>query len=98
MPALSFVLAITSCSTPAEIPNVPVCLPEDYDDGICEYTMDRKMIEINNSNKLYQGMTWSELLERSLVIPASSWAAIKVYILEQCAKEPSCRDKLSPKQ
>lgn len=86
---------LNSCASKTELPDVMVCAPEDFDEGICVYTLSDVVRHVNNGDMTYNGLTWHELLRRSLVIPVDSWSRIKIYILEQCAKDKKCSENHS---
>lgn len=87
---VSLSLLLTSCATPP--PNVPVCAEITPERGSCVMTMTGQEYEINETNKL-NGKTWWEQRPAMLLMPASSWAAIKAWIIKTCKTNKNMCDK-----
>lgn len=88
--AASFValsLLQTSCAT--RPPDVPVCAEITPVRGSCVYTMSGRQVEINDRVTL-GGKTWWEIRPAMLQMPASSWAAIKAWIIKTCKTTNQC--------
>lgn len=68
-------------------PNVPVCVALDMYSGFCVDTIDSKEGPVT-------GPEWEKMKENSLVMPADSWAQIKIYILEMCKLNTNCAEQL----
>lgn len=66
-----------------------MCTELDATLGYCVYTISDKDFFIDNDQQTYEGKTWSETKTTALIVPASSWAAMKSYILKQCKKHPN---------
>lgn len=71
-------------------PDIPVCVPLNNKTGFCTYTISDKQFQVDNELQLYQGKTWDELKQISLITPPSSWAEIKKFILEACKQFDNC--------
>ncbi len=88
----SLSLTLLSC---AKVPDVPVCISLDDERGFCTYTISDKEFYVDNEDHLFEGKTWEQVKISSLIMPASSWAKIKAYILSQCKKHKDCKDDIS---
>lgn len=57
--------------------------------GYCINTISATEIEVNDYQKL-DGQTWWQIRPTMLMLPASSWAKLKVYIITQCKRTGTC--------
>ena len=64
---------LPSCSS---VPDIPACTRLGVDRGFCVWTISNKEEEINDTNKL-DGNTWLDIVNKSVILPQESWAAIK---------------------
>ena len=53
--------------------------------GLCAYTVSGETFIVDDVN-LFEGLTWWEMRNKTLVMPASSWAKIKAFMVKQCKK------------
>lgn len=84
---------LISCATPP--PNVPVCAEINMERGACVYTMTGKEVEINETTKL-EGKTWWEARPAMILMPWTSWVAIRGWIIKTCkANENMCNKAVS---
>lgn len=77
---------LSSC---AHVPDVPGCVELDPQRGYCVHTISATEFYIDEEHP-FEGKTWPEVRAESVIAPASSWAAIKSYILRQCARREDC--------
>ena len=59
------------------------------DRGYCVNMISGKDYEINDENKLYN-KTWWETRPSNIQMPASTWVALKKYIIQTCKKTNMC--------
>lgn len=86
---------LTSC---AHVPDVPVCVEITLDKGWCTNTISDKEYFVDEDNKYTDpdtkvSYTWWELRPQTVHLPASSWAAIKKYIIQNCKQNKSQCDE-----
>lgn len=86
---LAFLLA--GCT---HIPSVPVCVEESPVRGFCTETIEDKDYVIDEQHPVKlpgddKPKTWWERRPYMLLMPASSWAELKAYIIKQC-KRTNC--------
>lgn len=74
-------ILVSSCSP--EVPNIEFCVPLDASTGHCFMT-------ISNEERELSGQAWEDLKVKSFVIPSSSWAEIKKFMLETCERFNNC--------
>jgi len=84
--AFSLALILSSCATP---PNKPICVELAPDRGRCVKVISGEEFEINETNK-FEGKTWWELRPALILMPASTWAAFKAFIIKICNKSSQC--------
>lgn len=85
---LGSLLALSLSFGCASVPNVPLCVElVENEQGFCKNTIDANEIIVDNNQSLLNGKTWLEVKTGSLLMPATSWAEIKSYILKQCKKK-----------
>lgn len=88
----AFTLAVlTSC---AHVPDVPICVEINSTKGFCTNTISDQDYDIDEAHPVaFDGddkpMTWWERKPFMLLVPASSWKALKQYIIQQC-KRTNC--------
>jgi len=70
-------------------PDVPACVEIHMSKGYCINTLSSKEFVVDDQNKL-DGKTWWEARPSMLMMPASSWAKIKIWIITQCKKTGQC--------
>lgn len=90
-----FVLSLSSlisCATAP--PDVPVCVEITMSRGYCVNTISSKEYYVDDSNKL-DNETWWEARPSMLMMPASSWAKIKTYIITQCKRTGQCDKEIT---
>lgn len=80
--ALCCLLTLSSCGS---IPDVPSCVELNPEQGFCKYAISGKEFFID-SDHLFDGKSWSDIKQTSIIVPPSSWGAIKKYLKKQCAK------------
>lgn len=88
---LLFACLLSGCN---QVPDVPLCAKLSDQKGWCTYTISAKEFYVDNSGQTFEGKNWTQLDDESLRVPASSWAAIKAYILKQCKKDKDCSDNI----
>jgi hypothetical protein len=71
-------------------PNVPVCREKDIDKGRCTYIVSGKSFDVDETH-LFEGKTWYEQRTYFILVPISSWAELKSYIVKMCEKYKNCQ-------
>lgn len=90
--AAALTLAVlTSC---AHVPDVPICVEINQTKGFCTNTISDKDYDIDEKHAVaFDGddkpMTWWERRPFMVLVPTSSWKALKQYIIQQC-KRTNC--------
>jgi hypothetical protein len=72
-------------------PNVPVCREKDIDKGRCTRVVSGESFEVNELLK-FEGKTWYELRPYFILVPISSWAELKGYIVKMCKRYGNCQN------
>lgn len=88
---LTALILLSNCATP---PDVPVCtelIPNKK--AYCTFTISDKEFMLDNSTNLYpiSKKTLTQIKTESLLVPATSYAEIKGYILKACKKHNDCK-------
>lgn len=87
---LAILLSINySCTSP---PNIPACVELTETTGWCTYTLSNEEQYVDNYTLKLDGKTWDEIKTASLIVPASSWAKLKAYIINECKRTGHCKD------
>lgn len=60
----------------------------------CIYTVSGKKFDITETNK-FEEQTWWEQRNTMLMMPASSWAKLKTWIITQCKRTKACDKEIS---
>lgn len=81
---------IVSCAAP---PQTVVCTELSDTQGWCTYTTKDVEFYVDDQNK-FEGKNWQELDQESLRVPATYFAELKAYILNQCAKHNECKKEI----
>lgn len=79
---LLLVLKTSGC---ANLPNKPICAEVNISKGKCSYLVTGKTITVDDDH-LLDGQTWFDIRNKSLTMPADTWAAIRAWILKMCKK------------
>lgn len=88
---LVVLLSLVICEACAiKPPNKPVCVDLAPTRGWCTYTVSDDEFYIDEAHP-FEGKKWPQVKSESLLVPASSWAAIKAFILKLCRKSGSCK-------
>lgn len=53
--------------------------------GVCTYTVSGKNVYVDDTHPL-DGQTWFDMRAKVLAVPASSWGAVKAWMIKQCKK------------
>ncbi len=69
----------------------PFCVEMNLSKGFCTTPISGKDIWVDDTNKL-EGKTWFEIRPVMIMIPPSTWAAFKKYIITQCKKNQNMCD------
>lgn len=82
---------LTSC---ASVPDVPVCVEINQAKGFCTNTISDTDYEIDEQHPAKlpgddKPKTWWERRPFMILVPTSSWAELKAYIIKQC-KRSNC--------
>jgi len=87
-----FVLLLSGCASSP--PDVPVCVEITMDRGYCTNTISAKEFYVDETRKL-DGRTWWEARPMMLMMPASSWAKLKTWIITQCKRTGQCDQSIA---
>ena len=79
-------LIVNGCTT---VPDKPVCVELGPDRAFCTYTIQDKDFYWDDTNK-YENKTYWEAKPSMVLVPPSSWVAIKTFIIEECKKNLDC--------
>lgn len=77
----------------ASVPDVPVCYEVNMATGFCTYTISDKDFYITDEIK-YDGKTWFDMRPELVMLPASSYAELKSYIIKSCKNNKACKDNI----
>lgn len=86
-------ISFSGCATP---PDVPVCIEVEPTRGWCTYTISKDEFFIDDAN-LYEGESWQAMNQKTVRVPAQSWAKIKAFILKICKKTGHCKKEAKTK-
>jgi len=85
-------LAASILSSCATIPDTPICAEINPSKGYCVYTLSDKEFVIDDDH-LYEGKTFWEMRPLMVMLPPSSWAKIKAFILKICKQTQQCNQQ-----
>lgn len=85
-------LLLPSCSTTP--PDVPVCVEVTPDRGRCVKIISSEEFLVDETRK-FEGKSWWEMRPAMVQVPASSWAAIKAFIIKTCKKTGTCEKEVA---
>lgn len=71
------------------MPDVPIAVEITPERALFVHIMSGKAYEVNEKTK-YEGRTWWETRPSVVVMPASSWKELKVFIITMCQKTKRC--------
>ena len=78
---------VTSCA--GLPPDEPLCTEITVERGFCVRMMSGHTFEVNEHMKL-NGKTWWEMKPSMVYMPASTWAALKKWIIKTCKNNSQC--------
>lgn len=78
-----FTLNVISCAH--KIPDEPICIEINQIKGYCTHTISQESYYLLNKE-------WLNMKSNSLLIPISSWAEIKKFIIKICVEENQCTE------
>jgi hypothetical protein len=81
---------LVSCGTTP--PDEPLCTQINIRKGYCVNTISSTEFEVSEAKK-YKGKTWWQLKPHLIYMPASSWSAIKKFIVKACKRSNMCKGK-----
>jgi hypothetical protein len=84
-------LLISACAT--KPPDVPVCIEFAPDRGACVRIISGQEFKIDENNK-FEAKTWWEHRPAMILVPASSWAELKSFIIKACKKYNNCDQEI----
>lgn len=73
---------------------MPVCVEIHPAKAYCVNTMTSEEFKIDDESK-FEGKTYWEMRPTMLLLPASSWAKLKTYIITQCKQTGQCDKSVS---
>ena len=91
---LSTLLLLGAISCQTAPPNIPVCVELSMDKAACIYTISGQKFDITNDQK-FGDQTWWDQRHSMIMMPASSYAKLKTYIITQCKKTKMCDKEIS---
>lgn len=77
----------------ASAPDVPVCVEINPSKAYCINTISEKEFVVDDNHK-FENLTYWELRPLMLLVPASSWAKIKAYIIKSCRQSNQCDESI----
>lgn len=91
---LAFLLASTSLSSCASVPDTFICVELSPVKGFCTKTISDEDLVIDEDHPVQlpgddKPKTWWARRPYMVLIPATSWAELKAYIIKQC-KRTNC--------
>lgn len=86
----SLLSLLTSCTSVQKL-NVPVCTEISPIEGYCVNIIDGQDFSVTD-DKTLEGDTWWQQRHRMIMVPPSSWAKIKSFIIEECKKNNRCSE------
>ena len=89
---LSLSLALSACMTAP--PDVPVCVEITQERGYCVRTLSAVEFPVDDKH-LLDGRTWWDSRPTMLMLPYSSWAKLKTYIITQCKRTGACDKEIT---
>lgn len=89
---ITILFIISGCQTSP--PKIPVCVEISMARGYCINTITGEEFEVNET-KLLDGKTWWNARTSMVMMPATSWAKLKTYIITQCKKTKLCDKEIS---
>ena len=82
---------LVSC---VSVPDKPVCVEISLTRGWCTNTISDKEFFVDEGT-LYEGKTWWEMRPYMILMPASTYAANKAYMIKMCKKSNACKENIS---
>lgn len=73
-------------------PDKPLFVEISPTEGFGVNIMSGKQITVDDTHK-YEGMTWWEMRPYMILMPASTWAPLKAWIIKICKANPRQCDK-----
>jgi hypothetical protein len=68
----------------------------DITRGRCVHIISGKSFVISGKKEeLFEGKTWWDLTPTMILVPASSWAELKKYIIKNCKRTGKCDKEIS---
>ena len=75
-------------------PDKPICVETEVYEGHCTNIISGTRFIVDETHK-YEGKTWFEQRHYMLMMPASTWAELKAYIVKACKKYGNCQSEVS---
>lgn len=91
--ALFAALCAFQISCAIKVPRVPICTELGPTRAYCVNTITSEEFEWNGT-RLLNGKSYWESRPSLLLLPASSWAEIKIFIIEICKKTQDCDSQI----
>jgi len=82
----SYLFILSSCSSIKEL-DVPFCVEVNINKGFCTTPISGKDQWVDDVN-LLEGKSWWEMRPTMILIPPTTYAALKSFIIKQCKKNP----------
>lgn len=94
---LSLSLLISSC---ASVPDVPVCKEITMSRAFCTNTISGKEYFVDDDHPLKNEKTgeletWWDIRYKMIMVPPSSWAEIKSFVVKSCKVSGRCDKNIS---
>ena len=83
---------LISCQTAP--PDIPICVEINMERGYCVNTISAKEYAVDDVN-LLDGKSWWSARPSMLMLPATSWAKLKTYIIVQCKRTGACDKEIT---
>lgn len=79
---------LVSCGSLTSI-DKPVCVEISIDKGYCTTIISGEGFYVDEDH-LLEGDTWFSAKPKMILVPATTWAAIKKYLIVNCKRSKSC--------
>lgn len=86
-------LSLSGCAS-FQPPDKPICVEINITTGACTLPVSGKQFIIDETHK-FENKTWWEMRPAMLLMPASTWAAFKIWIIKLCKKTNKCDQEIS---
>lgn len=83
------VLLLSAC---VSAPDVEVCTNLSATVGWCTKTISGGSVMVDSKNQKLNGQLWPDVVNSSVIVPATSWVVIKQFIENTCHQSGNCQN------